>query len=71
MADSSSLRGIRWKAPRGMTLSFFYHKQSRRMERVHRTRAKVLGEYEVRCKIHNYMFRREPFSTFANKFVGC
>ena len=33
---------------RGMTLSFFYHKQARRMERIYRKRAKAVGEYEVR-----------------------
>ena len=31
-----------------MTLSFFYHKQSQRMEKIYRKRARAFGEYEVR-----------------------
>ena len=31
-----------------MTLSFFYHKQSQRMEKIYRKRTRAFGEYEVR-----------------------
>lgn len=35
------------KIPRGTSMSFYFHKQSQRMEKYYRKKAKVFGEYEV------------------------